>query len=180
LLKGLGLVAVAVVSGLLWWVIQQPSASAPVAQAPVREYTFVATDGPIASTDCAGKSTAEVKKFFGSHPCQLLTRSLYTTTTPSGARALVSVSLVVMPSTDQAQALKALVDADNTGNVMDLVRDGTVKMPGSPKLVDGKYESRLSGAQVTLVLASLYDGRQDAPALARLATEALDLPQSNH
>jgi hypothetical protein len=33
---------------------------------------------------------------------------------------------------------------------------------------------------VTIVLADFFGGYKDVPALARLATEALDLPQAGH
>jgi hypothetical protein len=175
LFKGLGLVAVAVVAGLIWWLVRHDSGpAAPVAQAPAREFSFTAAEGPVASTDCAGKATDEVKRWFGSHPCQQLSRALYTTTT-GDARALVSVALVTMPSGDQAQQLKALVDTDGTGNISDLVRDGTAKVSNAPKLADGDYASRVNGSKVTIVLAGFFNGHTDSAALARITKEALSL-----
>ncbi|HVV09541.1 hypothetical protein [Amycolatopsis sp.] len=176
LLKALGLVAVAVVAGLVWWLIRHDSQpETPVAQQPpAKEFSFTATEGPVASTDCAGKSTDDVKKWFSAHPCQQLSRALYTTTSGS-ERALVSVVVVTMPAADQAQQLKTVVDGDNTGNVMDLVRDGTAKISGAPKLYDGKYASRIAGNQVTVVLASFFGSHKDDPTIARIAKEALTL-----
>ncbi|WAL63726.1 hypothetical protein ORV05_22310 [Amycolatopsis cynarae] len=175
LFKGLGLVAVAVVSGLIWWLIRhEPAAPAPVAQGPAKTFAFTIAEGPVATTDCPGKSTDDIKKFFGTHPCQQLGRALFTTTA-GGARALVSVAVVTMPDADQAQQLKTLVDTDGTGNVTDLVRDGTAKISGAPKLSSGKYASRLSATKVVIVLADFFDGHKDDTQLARLSSEALDL-----
>ncbi|NKQ57255.1 hypothetical protein HFP15_30735 [Amycolatopsis sp. K13G38] len=173
--KGLGLVAVAVVAGLVWWLVRHDSGDAPVAQAPAKEFSFVATAGPVVSGDCAAKSSDSVKRWFGSHPCQRLSRSLYATSAGS-ARALVSVAVVTMPSEADAQELKKLVDTDGTGNVSDLVADGTAKLPDAPKLPGGEYASRVTGSQVTIVLAGFYGGHTDPPTLTRVAGEALELP----
>lgn len=175
LFKGLGLVAVAVVAGLVWFLIRHDSSpSAPVAQAPAKEFTFTAAEGPVASTDCAGNSTGKIKAWFGDHPCQGLHRALFTTTA-GGAKALVSVALVTMPSTGEAQELKGLVDTDGTGNVRDLSQDGTAKIPGAPDLSTGEYASRVTGTQVTIVLSAFFDGHQDKATLDRMSQAALDL-----
>ncbi|KAA9161564.1 hypothetical protein FPZ12_013690 [Amycolatopsis acidicola] len=174
LFKGLGLVAVAVVAGLVWWLIQHDSGATPVAQAPAKEFTFTPAEGPVASTDCAGKSTASVKKYFSEHPCQGLSRALYDTTA-SGNKALVSVVLVTMPTPADAQQLKTILDGDNTGNVNDLVRDGTAKIADAPKLYTGKYASRLTSNQVTVVLAGFFGDHKDDATIGRVANEALDL-----
>ncbi|GHF76457.1 hypothetical protein FHX82_002566 [Amycolatopsis bartoniae] len=174
LLKGAGLVVVAVVAGLVWWLIQRGSSPDPAAQAPAQQYTFTATEGPVASTDCAAKSTDDVKRWFGEHPCLRLSRALFTTTA-NGGNVLVSVALVTMPDQAQAQQLKALADRDGTGNVNDLVRDGTAKVAGAPKLADGEYASRVTGTQVTIVLSAFFDGRTDAATLGRVNGEALGL-----
>lgn len=175
LLKGLALLAVAVVAGLVWWLVRHDSGGTPpVAQAPAREFQFVMTDGPVAATDCAANAYADVKKWFGQHPCQRLSRALYTTGAGS-SRALVSVAVVAMPSPEEAQQLKKLVDTDGTGNVNDLVRDGTAKIQGAPKLADGDYLSRATGSSVTIVLSAFFDGRTDDATLRRISREALDL-----
>jgi hypothetical protein len=172
--KALGLVAVALVAGLVWWLVRHDAGGAPVAQPPAKEFAFTAAQGPVAGTDCAAESTDDVKKWFGSHPCQALSRALYTTTA-SGAKALVSVVLVTMPTPEEAQQLKALADRDGTGNVNDLVRDGTAKIPGAPRLVDGVYSSRVSANRVTIVLSAFFDGHADKATLGRVDAEALDL-----
>jgi len=173
LLKGAGLVAVAVVAGLIWWLVRHEP-DEPVAQAPAKEFSFVAAAGPVVSTDCAAKSSDAVKKWFGGHPCQKLSRSLYATSA-GNARALVSVAVVTMPSEADAQELKKLVDTDGTGNVSDLVRDGSAKLPDAPTLASGEYTSRVTGSQVAIVLAGFYGDHNDPPTLGRVAAEALDL-----
>ncbi|MEU0467339.1 hypothetical protein ABZ215_25335 [Amycolatopsis sp. NPDC006131] len=176
LLKAAGLVAVAVVAGLVWWLVRGGSAeeTPPAAQSPAKEFQFVVSDGPVAATDCAANSYGQVKQFFTQHPCQRLSRALYTTS--SGAtRALVSVAVVTMSAPEDAQQLKKLADTDGTGNVNDLVRDGTAKIPGAPKLADGDYLSRVTGASVTIVLSAFFDGHSDEATLQRISKEALDL-----
>ena len=174
-LKAAGLVAVAVVAGLVWYLIRHdPAPAVPLAQAPAKQFDFGTTVSPVATTDCAAKSTDQIKAWFGTHPCQKMSRALYTTTYGS-ARALVSVAVVTMPSAADALALKQLVDTDDTGDVSDLVRDGTAKLPDAPKLANGQYASRISGGQVTIVHADFYGGHKDAAPLKKMATEALDL-----
>ncbi|OXM71941.1 MULTISPECIES: hypothetical protein [Amycolatopsis] len=175
-LKIAGLVAVAVVAGLVWWLVRGGSAeeAPPAAQAPAKEFQFTVTEGPVAATDCAANSYSQVKQFFAEHPCQRLSRALYTTA--SGAsRALVSVAVVTMATPEEAQQLKKLADTDGTGNVNDLVRDGTAKIPGAPKLAGGDYLSRVTGSSVTIVLSAFFDGHSDEATLQRISKEALDL-----
>ncbi|TNC24087.1 hypothetical protein [Amycolatopsis alkalitolerans] len=173
LLKAMGLVAVAVVAGLVWWLIRHEP-EAPVAQAPAKEFSFTAAGGPVAGTDCAGKSTGEVRRWFADHACRKLTRALFTTNA-SGSKALVSVVVVTMPTDAGAGRLKALVDTDGTGNVLDLVHDGTARIAGAPALAGGEYASHADGNRVTIVLSAFFDGRQDRATLGRVNTEALDL-----
>ncbi|GAB3569540.1 hypothetical protein GCM10027445_21550 [Amycolatopsis endophytica] len=175
MLKGLGLLAVAVVAGLVWWLVRHDTGDTPpVAQAPVKEFQFTVTDGPVAASDCAANSYSRVKEFFGEHPCRGLSRALYTTTS-GPARALVSVVVVSTASAQDAQALKKLVDTDGTGNVNDLVRDGTAKIQDAPKLADGDYLSRADGNSVTIVLSAFFAGHTDDATLQRISKEALEL-----
>lgn len=174
LYRALGLVAVAVVAGLVWFLVRHDTGGTPVAQPPAKEFTFTAAEGPVASTDCAAKSTDAVKQYFAAHPCQGLARALYTTTA-GGAKALVSVALVTMPDAAEAGQLRTLADRDGTGNVSDLVRDGTAKISGAPALASGTYASRSSANKVTIVLSAFFDGHKDKATLSRVDAEALDL-----
>jgi hypothetical protein len=176
LLKGAGLVAIAVVSGLLWWLIRHEVPTPVVAQQPQKtgQFEFTMVEGPKVSTNCEENSHGEVKKFFADTPCMRLSRALYETTY-GGAKALISVVLVGMPDSDKAAALKKVTDADNTGNINDLVYDKTAKITGAPNIGNGEYESRLGGTQVTIVLADFYDKHKDDALRLRIATEALTL-----
>nr|WP_167108491.1 hypothetical protein [Amycolatopsis granulosa] len=170
-----GLVGVAVVAGLVWWLVRGgPDEASPPASPPAKEFQFALTDGPIAATDCAANSYGQIKQWFAQHPCQRLVRALYTTNAGT-ARALVSVAVVTLPAPEDARQLKKLADADDTGNVTDLVRDGTAQIPGAPKLADGYYTSRVQGSTLTIVLSAYFDGRAGDPALRRIGNEALDL-----
>lgn len=183
LLKGLGLVGVAVLSGLIWLTVHggqrggTPSGQTPTAAqgafqfAPVREN---AND-----SSCAEHSTGQVRAFFGGTPCAELVRSLYTTTAPpDGGKVLVSVSVVQMPDAETAAKLKNLVDANGTGNVRDLVADGVVQVDGGPPkgVAGGGYASNLRGNQVTIVESTFFPGHAaDDALLKRISTDALRL-----
>lgn len=174
-LKGIGLVAVAVVSGLLWWLVRHDPAAPVIAQGPPKEFAFAIAQGPAVSTNCAANSTGEVRKFFTEHPCQRLTRALYNTAY-GNYPVLVSVVVVSTAGSGEAQQLKALADRDGTGNINDLLKDGTARVPGAPKkLGQGKYASRLTGSQVVIVLSEFFDEHSDDAVLTRVDGEALDL-----
>ncbi|NIH81292.1 hypothetical protein [Amycolatopsis viridis] len=176
MVKIAGLVVVAVVAGLVWWLVRAPgdSSPSPSPSAPAKEFQFALTDGPVAATDCAANSYGQIKQWFAQHPCQRLVRALYTANAGT-ARALVSVAVVTLPAPEGARQLKKLADTDDTGNVTDLVRDGTAQIPEAPKLADGYYASRVQGSALTIVLSAYFDGRAVDPALRRIGNEALDL-----
>ncbi|MFD5097118.1 hypothetical protein ACFWMR_41360 [Amycolatopsis thailandensis] len=177
-LKGAGLVAIAVVSALLWWVIRHEPEPTPVADTPSKtgQFQYTLAEGPQVTTDCVSKAYGQTKDFFTQTPCTRLSRALYTTES-GGKKALVSVVLVTMPGEVTATQLKALTDKDGTGNVSDLVRDGTFKAQGAPKISgqDAAYDSHVTGPEVAIVLAGFYDKQKDKPLLERIATDALRL-----
>ena len=177
LLKGAGLVGVAVVAGLLWWLIRHETPQ-PVAQPPAQngEFAFTIATGPQVSTNCEENSYSQTKTFFAGNPCKRLSRALYTTNS-AGAKALVSVVLVTMPDAASAKQLKALTDQDGTGNVNDLVKDGTAKIDGAPKVykAQAQYDSRVTGSDVTIVMTDFFANHQDKALLKRIALDALRL-----
>jgi hypothetical protein len=179
-LRGAGLVAIAVISGLLWFLIRHDSGSdEPTAQPPAQntgQYTFTKVAGPVRSTDCVAKSYGKTKEFFQDNSCQSLVRALYTTDS-GGAKALVSVVLVGMPDSTKAKALKTLTEEDNTGNVTDLVQDKTFAGTGTPKVSgsDAAYAARVEGANVTIVLGDFYDKHKDKALIDKIAKDALRL-----
>ena len=179
LLKGAGLVAIAVVSGLLWFLIRHEDAPAQASPPPTQSsgaFQFTKVAGPVKGDDCVAKSYDKTKKFFQDNACRSLARALYTTES-GGAKALVSVVLVGMPDSDQAKALKALTEKDGTGNVTDLVKDETYKASGAPRVSgqNAAYASRVDGTNVTIILADFYGGHTDKALIERIADDAVRL-----
>ncbi|MDT8914791.1 hypothetical protein [Amycolatopsis sp. PS_44_ISF1] len=178
LLRGAGLVAIAVVSGLVWFLIRHDSAPDPVAQPPAKtsQFDFKLVEGPSKSTDCAANSYGKAQGFFTDTPCASLARALYTVES-GDAKALVSVALVSMPQASQAADLKKLTDQDGTGNITDLVRDHTYKASGAPSVSGEKaaYESEVAGSDVTIVLTDFFEKHKDPVLLKRIAKDALQL-----
>ncbi|AXB49194.1 hypothetical protein A4R43_41035 [Amycolatopsis albispora] len=176
--QGVGLVLVALVSGLVWWLIRyeaEPEVQAQPDPLVSGEFKYERVAGPATSADCAGNSYGEIKRWFGEHPCQRVVRALYVTNAGEGARALVSVVLVTMPDPELAAQLKAVTDTDNTGNISDLLRDGTANLPKAPDVAKGNYESKVSGAEVTIVEGDFYDKHKNDQLLKRITTDALRL-----
>ncbi|WP_020646005.1 hypothetical protein [Amycolatopsis balhimycina] len=185
LLKGAGLVAIAVVSGLLWFLIRHDSTpEAPVAQPPAQntgQFQFTQVAGPDKADDCVAKSYGKTKDFFQDNPCQSLVRALYTTET-GGQKALVSVVLVGMPDSAKAKALKTLTEKDNTGNVTDLVRDKTFAGTGVPSVsgTNAAYAAKVDGTNTTIVLADFYGKHTDKNLIKKIAEDALRLSADLH
>ncbi|MCR6483107.1 hypothetical protein M8542_09785 [Amycolatopsis sp. OK19-0408] len=185
LLRGAGLVAIAVVSGLLWFLIRHDSTpDEPVAQPPAQNtgaYQFTMVSGPAKTTDCAEKSYGKTHDFFQDNPCQSLVRALYTAES-GGAKALVSVALVGMPDSTKAKTLKTLTEKDGTGNVTDLVKDKTFAGTGTPSVSgeNAAYASKVDGTNTTIVLADFYDKHKDKALLDKIAEDALRLSADLH
>ena len=185
LLKGAGLVAIAVVSGLLWFLIRHDSTpETPVAQPAAQntgQFQFTQVAGPDKSDDCVAKSYGDTKGFFQDNPCQSLVRALYTTES-GGAKALVSVVLVGMPDSAKAKALKTLTEKDGTGNVTDLVQDKTFTDAGAPRVsgTNAAYASKADGTNTTIVLADLYGKHTDKALIKKIADDALRLSAELH
>ncbi|RKT56960.1 hypothetical protein [Saccharothrix australiensis] len=157
LLRGLGLLGVAVVSGLVWLVVMpkdDPKPTPSPTSAPVGEFAFErAPQVPEALKDsqCAAHAYGETKTFLTSTPCQQLTRGLFTTKTPDGRTVYTSVSVVRMKTIADANKLKDLTTRDGTGNVNDLVRDGAVQVPGLRSLGSGGFAARQQDRDVIII-----------------------------
>lgn len=174
------LVAIALVAGLVWWLIRyQPTTEgeAAAAQDPLTSGAFDYTElaGPEISANCAGNAYGDVVDWFRTNPCDRVHRTLYETRTGQ-ARALVSVVVVTMPQQRSAQQLKVTTDTDGTGNVNDLVRDGTATLPGAPNVARGEYASRVVGTRLTITETAYFPDAAGAPeTLAEIAHDALRL-----
>ncbi|MGQ0841809.1 hypothetical protein [Actinokineospora sp.] len=149
-LRAAGLVAIAVISGLVWSYIRDDSSSStatppgPTTERQEGRYQFAAhpdLQKPKVDRDCAANSHTKVQEFFVGKPCTQLTRGLYTTTV-GGRQVFTAVTVVQMPTNDDAIALKKLVDGNNTGNVNDPIRAKLVQVDGLDNGVGGGgYES---------------------------------------
>ena len=182
-LKGLGLVGVAVLSGLIWLTVHGSgqrggSQNGQASTIPQGTFPFTPVRQNVQDSNCGDHAYKRVKDFFGGSQCTQLTRSLYTTTVPDGGKVLVSVAVVQMTDASQATQLKALVDSNGTGNVYDLVAEGQVKVPGGPPkgVAGGGYASTVRDAQVTIVESDFFPGHpEDDALLGRVSVDALRL-----
>jgi hypothetical protein len=111
-------------------------------------------------TNCAAHSYGQVQVFFARTPCTALHRSLFSTS--SGGRAVViAASTVTFASSGEAAEYLRLVTSDGTGNVNDLLREGS-RYPGSPsKLPPAAFASRQDGARVLVAEAGYAEGPSD-------------------
>lgn len=160
ILRGLGLLAVAVISGLVWWYINDDTqpvgvSAPPTTTAKPGQFEFAPAQQapqPLRDSNCAEHSHGQVQKFFQSTPCAQLTRALYTTVADDGRKVYTNVSVVRMRSSDDAARLRELTDKEGTGNVSDLVKDGNVKLPPLKNLSGGAgYKAVQHDANVIIV-----------------------------
>ncbi|GAB3906466.1 hypothetical protein GCM10029964_103250 [Kibdelosporangium lantanae] len=185
-LRGLGLLVVAVVSGMLWWLVQQGGGQsssdgdtpATSGAKPAGKYTFAKAaelPGAVRDSDCEEHSYNKVKTFFKDHRCVSLTRQLFTADV-NGHKVYSSVSVVQMANAADAQALKALTEQDGTGNVTDVLKDKGVKAGGLKLLANGGFDAKVSGSSVVIV-ESDFDGSKptDGDLLDGVSTDALRL-----
>lgn len=190
LLQATGLLLVAVLAGLLWWVIRHDPVR-PVAhpvpsqqrtghtQGPLTDgdYDYTVADGPAQTADCVPHSYGEIHDWFDDHPCEQLDRGLYTTTDEDGNRALVSVSVVTMPTHDEASELYDMAFDDGTGNISDLARESAELPSDAPKVSDGEYKSKIVGSRVTIVEANFFADAHDGDELTHIAGDARRLSE---
>ncbi|WP_253778617.1 hypothetical protein [Goodfellowiella coeruleoviolacea] len=184
-LRGLGLVLVAAVSGMIWWSLQSGSGGGDSPKTSTSkkpgqfEYSTVAER--VIDSDCAANATGKVRQHFQDHPCKQVYRALFSTTSDKdGKKILVSVIAVRMPDATAANELRALVDGEDTGNVKDLTRDDKVKVEGGPQWVAyGEYKSKVNKDLVVIVESDFYgaarDDARDSDTLSRVSTDALRL-----
>ncbi|MGH3763264.1 hypothetical protein [Actinophytocola sp.] len=164
-LRIIGLIAVAVVSGAVWWYIQiddgdgSPTGygGGTTQQQSAGKYEFTQElDSPRVNGACGDHAYGDTKQFLEENSCERLTRSVFTTSV-DGRTIYTSVSVVEMADAATAEALRDKTDEDGSGNVNDLVREGEVKVKGLDTLSgnDG-YASEVRGTRVTIV-ESDYD-----------------------
>ncbi|CRK58545.1 hypothetical protein [Alloactinosynnema sp. L-07] len=182
----LGLVAVAVLSGAVYWYVNDKPAGQGAAGStesakptPDGVYQFephsqVRT--PKVDSDCASHAYDDTKQFLAQPGvCEKVTQALYTAKV--GDRdALVSVSVVHLSSAEKAAELRKLTDSNGTGNVNDLVREKVVKIDGVSNLSNG-YASKEEGEIVTIVEADFTPKgtKDDKKVLDKVCDDALRL-----
>ncbi len=112
-------------------------------------------------TDCAAHAYGQVQAFFARTPCTSVQR-LLATTNSHGRTVVIASNVVTFRTAAQAQQYLGLVNADGTGNIADLLRDG-VTYPGGPdKLPDAAFASRLDGTRVLVAEAGYVGGTSGA------------------
>ena len=122
-------------------------------------------------TDCANHSHGQTKTSFQSENCVKATR-LLATGQVSGRPTVYVVSKIQMASAQAATSVKLVLDANNTGNLNDLLREGKT-FPGAPSTMpESGYASVQSGAVVVVAEAGFVHGPSSNtnPALRAAAT----------
>jgi hypothetical protein len=152
-----GAIAVAlIVGGFALSHIGSPNAPTPtpVATAAPAAYAVQVTN---VITDCANHSHGQTKTSFQSENCVKATR-LLATGQVSGRPTVYVVSKIQMASAQAATSVKMVLDANNTGNLNDLLREGKT-FPGAPSTMpESGYASLQSGAVVVVAEAGFVHG----------------------
>jgi len=133
----------------------------------------------VLDSDCANHAYGDTKRFLAGTTCQQLTRALFTSRTDDGRTVYSSVAVVRMQSAADARRLFDLVRQDETGSVMDLVREHALVVPGLDRLSRGGFASGINGADVVIVESDTALPDQDRQAhraeMKRISTEAIRL-----
>jgi hypothetical protein len=158
IVKGIGLLGVAVLSGLLYVALKPGTApqdlSTPEKTVPAGEFDFAVSASvpePRHDTDCAANAYGRTQDYLRTKPCQELIRALYTSTTDDGRKVYTSISIVKMKTVEDAVGLKNLTTQNNTGNVNDLVKQGVTPVPGLTTLGNGGYASQQIDHEVVII-----------------------------
>lgn len=135
-----------------------PASSAPVGGVPAGWQLRTGDD----QTNCAAHSYGQVQVFFARTPCTTVHRSLFSTSR-DGRDIVVAASTVTFASTEQASGYLRLVTSDGTGNINDLMREGS-RYPGSPsKLPPAAFASRQDGVRVLVAEAGYASQAPQGP-----------------
>ncbi|SCX48666.1 hypothetical protein SAMN03159343_2018 [Klenkia marina] len=125
-------------------------------------------------SSCREHSYGAVTSFFATTDCLGLSRSLWSAEV-GGQPAVVSVSRVTMPDPARVQALLSLTDVSGTGNVSDLLREGS-RYEGGPEALSGAEYASEAVDDVAVVVETSWVGEPgEAGALQQLADDAVEL-----
>lgn len=165
-LKGLGLLGVALVSGILWFLTHNEAPVQTQNQGQTTQHTGKYSFTPYVAAQtagqCASHATSQVAAFLQSHPCQSLTRSLWTTQLPDGNKVLASVAILKMGSASDAAQIDKIGQESKSGHVQDLVEEGYPVPNGPTNLENGGYQSDADGQYEVIVVAEFATGTEDA------------------
>jgi hypothetical protein len=149
------------------------AAPAPARSAPAG-YAVQLTD---VITDCANHSYGRTKRSFTARNCVTATRSLATGQV-NGRQTLFVKSRIEMPSVGAAASIKKILDADGTGNLNDLLREGK-SFAGAPgRMPSSGYASVQTGKVIVVTEAGFTDGGPSSntnPALRAAAAQVAAL-----
>ncbi|WP_436491814.1 hypothetical protein [Actinokineospora sp. HUAS TT18] len=180
--KAAGLAAVLALLGFGVWALLGDGEQAPPAQPQAVESQFTRAAQPPAAvfdSDCANHAYGATKRFLAGTTCQQLTRALFTSQTEDGRTVHSSVAVVRMQSAADARQLFDLVRQENTGSVMDLVRERALVVPGLDRLSRGGFAAGINGADVVIVESDTARPGPDQQAhraeMKRISTDALRL-----
>jgi hypothetical protein len=126
-------------------------------------------------SNCAAHSYGQVQVFFARTRCSSVHRTL-STTEQDGRTVVVAASAVTFATAEQAASYLRLVASDGTGNINDLLREGS-RYPGSPsKLPVAAFASRRDGIRVLVAEAAFAEGASGPadPTLQAVARRAVD------
>lgn len=186
-MRVLGLVAVAVLSGVVYWYIDindKPAGGGAGQQttAAPREgvYDFAVhpqVPKPRPDNDCPGHAYGKTKTFLAQPGvCTKLVQAGYTTMV-GDREVLITVSVLHLASPEKALELQELTQKNQTGNVKDLVLQKVIKVDGLESLANGGgYHSRVEGAVITIVEGDFTKrGPKDEKTLDAVCEDALRL-----
>ncbi len=112
-------------------------------------------------TDCRAHSYGQMPAFFAKTPCSSVHRVL-ATTNQSGRTVVIASYIVTFSNEQAAQTYTQFVNADGTGNISDLLREG-VSFSGAPKaLPPAAFDSRQDGNRVFVAEAAFVSGASSA------------------
>ena len=128
------------------------------------------------SLPCSAHAYGTVQQYLVTHPCQALTRGLYTATNAGGAKVLVAVSWADMPSPAEATGLRDLANSPGTGNIAELSRE--IPAFSGTRFTGRYYDSRLDGHLVVIGQAEPLAGAPSGALLEEAARAAVTLPRA--
>lgn len=174
--SGIGVLAVLLILGFLFFggPSTPPSQSAQQV-ASQAGFSFV-LESKSEALPCSAHAYGTVQQYLVTHPCQALTRALYTATDAQGAKMLVAVSWATMPSAADATGLRDLADGSGTGNIAELSRE--VPAFSGTRFTGRYYDSRLDGQLVVIGQAEPLAGAPSGTVLEEAARAAVTLPRA--